>query len=353
MNFEQFLEKYQKVPVEEYPNQVPENPVVSVCVQTYQHAPFIRECLDSILMQKTDFPFEILLGDDDSTDGTREICIEYADKYPDKIRLFLHHRENNIEILGTPTGRFNSLYNFFSANGAYIAICEGDDYWVDYLKLQKQVEILDKHTQYGLVHGNADIYFQNQGVWKRNANKNLSNNTLIKDKKELFIALANAEYQIRTASVLFSRKLLNNKLSNKTKFLMLDTALWLDFSQDTQFKYINEIWTVYRVNKGSASKPKSKLKRIRFILSSLEMRIYYHKLYNYELNDVIISKYNEAMINYKLHRHHFKPKYELINPTNLQRLKYKYSRYYLTRIMNYLELAIKHHIKSIMDKFTK
>src|SRR5690606_4409195 len=114
------------------------NPVVSVCVQTYQHAPYIRECLDSILMQKTDFPFEILLGEDESSDGTREICIEYAEKFPDKIKLFLHRRENNIQIFGYPTGRFNFLTNLYSSNGKYIAICEGDDYWTDSDKLQKQ-----------------------------------------------------------------------------------------------------------------------------------------------------------------------------------------------------------------------
>ncbi|MDZ7795668.1 MAG: glycosyltransferase [Candidatus Marinimicrobia bacterium] len=66
--------------------------LVSVVVVTYQHSNYIKDCLDGILMQKTDFPVEILLGEDASTDGTREICIEYANKYPDKIRLFLHHR---------------------------------------------------------------------------------------------------------------------------------------------------------------------------------------------------------------------------------------------------------------------
>src|SRR5699024_5534697 len=117
MNFEEFKTKYEHKPVEEYPNAVTNKPVVSVCVQTYNHAPYIKECLDGILMQKTDFPIEVLLGEDASTDGTREICLEYAQKYPEKIRLFLHHRENNIKINGNPTGRFNSLYNLYSAQG--------------------------------------------------------------------------------------------------------------------------------------------------------------------------------------------------------------------------------------------
>ena len=137
MSLEEFKSKYEKVPVEHYPTKVPEEPLVSVCVQTYQHVDYIEDCLEGILMQETSFSYEILLGEDASTDSTRNICIEYAERYPDKIRLFLHSRENNIEIGGQPTGRFNYLYNLYNANGKYIALCEGDDYWTDSLKLQK------------------------------------------------------------------------------------------------------------------------------------------------------------------------------------------------------------------------
>jgi glycosyltransferase involved in cell wall biosynthesis len=153
MNFSQFKEKYEKVKVIEYPNKVTQNPKVSVFVQTYQHVKFIKQCLESILSQETNFEFEIVLGDDLSTDGTREICIEFAERYPEKIRLFLHHRENNIFIDESPTGRFNFLYNFYEARGEYISICEGDDYWIDKCKLQKQVDFLNQNKEYLLVSG--------------------------------------------------------------------------------------------------------------------------------------------------------------------------------------------------------
>lgn len=136
--------------IQVHPTQAPETPLVSVCVQTYQHANYIKECLDSILIQKTDFEFEILLGEDESTDGTREICLEYAEKYPDKIRLFLHSRKNVISIDGNQTGRFNLLYNLNAAKGKYIALCEGDDYWTDPLKLQKQVDFFKREPGYAL-----------------------------------------------------------------------------------------------------------------------------------------------------------------------------------------------------------
>lgn len=157
MDFDAFKIKYQKKEVEEYPNQVNDTPLVSVCVQTYQHAPYIQKCLDGILMQKTDFAYEILLGEDNSSDGTREICIKYAKRHPDKIRFFLHHRENNIAIDDVPSGRFNFMYNLYNAKGRYIAICEGDDYWTDSFKLQKQVDFLENNREYMLTFHDAQI----------------------------------------------------------------------------------------------------------------------------------------------------------------------------------------------------
>ena len=148
MDFQEFKENLQKTPVQEVAFHSPKNPVVSVLVQTYQQQDFIRECLDSILMQETTFDFEILIGEDGSMDGTREICVEYTEKYPEKIRLFLHHRENQIKILGESTSNFNAFYNFYSARGTYIAFCEGDDLWGDPLKLEKQVAFLKNQPNY-------------------------------------------------------------------------------------------------------------------------------------------------------------------------------------------------------------
>lgn len=117
---------------------------MSVHVSTYQHVDFIRDCLDSALMQETDFPFEIIIGEDESDDGTRKICKEYADQHPEQIRLFLHRRENNIAIHGRPTGRFQFMYSYYVARGKYIATCEGDDYWTDPMKLQRQAKSMNK-----------------------------------------------------------------------------------------------------------------------------------------------------------------------------------------------------------------
>lgn len=155
MNFPDFRLKFIKKDVIGFPHQVPDNPMVSVCVQTFNQSKYISSCLESILMQKTNFSIEILLGEDDSNDGTREICVSYAKKYPGRIKLFLHDRENNIKINGSNTGLFNSLFNLFSAKGKYIAYCDGDDYWNDPYKLQKQVEFLERNKNYVLSYHKA------------------------------------------------------------------------------------------------------------------------------------------------------------------------------------------------------
>jgi glycosyltransferase involved in cell wall biosynthesis len=125
-----------------------QEPLVSITVPTYQHTSYIGQCIESILMQKTNFPYEIIIGEDESVDGTREICIGYAEKHPDKIRLFL--RDRNISHYKYEQGRsmrFNGIFNRMSSRGKYIAWCEGDDYWLSPNKLQKQVDLLERHVE--------------------------------------------------------------------------------------------------------------------------------------------------------------------------------------------------------------
>ncbi len=120
--------------------------MVSVFMITYNHEKFIAEALDSILMQKTDFDFDIVIGEDCSTDATRRIVLEYSRKYPDKIKLLLHNA--NIGFIS------NLMYVLEACTGKYVAMCEGDDYWTDPFKLQKQVDFLEANKEYILAtHG--------------------------------------------------------------------------------------------------------------------------------------------------------------------------------------------------------
>lgn len=114
--------------------------MVSVTLLTYFHEKYIRDCLEGIIRQETSFPFEVIVGDDCSEDGTRNILREYAEKHPDIFKLVL--RPENI-------GATNNLYDLLTrAKGKYIAGLEGDDYWTDSHKLQKQVDFLEQHPEY-------------------------------------------------------------------------------------------------------------------------------------------------------------------------------------------------------------
>ena len=141
-----------------------QTPLVSISVVTYQHKNYIKQCLDGILMQQTTFSFEIILGEDESKDGTREICIDYANKYPDKIKLFLRNRNNVIYINGNATGRYNFIENLKSTKGKYIALCEGDDYWTDPLKLQKQVDFLEANPDFVICFHKVKVLTKTEGL---------------------------------------------------------------------------------------------------------------------------------------------------------------------------------------------
>ena len=119
---------------------------VSVFMITYNHEKYIAEALDSILMQETDFDFDIVIGEDCSTDATRRIVLEYSRKYPDKIKLLLHNV--NVGFIS------NMMYVLEACTGKYVAMCEGDDYWTYPFKLQKQVDFLEANNEYMLAtHG--------------------------------------------------------------------------------------------------------------------------------------------------------------------------------------------------------
>ncbi|MGI9249448.1 MAG: glycosyltransferase [Woeseiaceae bacterium] len=133
-------------------------PLVSVCCTTYNHENYIREALDSFLLQETDFAFEIIVHDDASTDGTAEIVLEYASKYPGLFRTIIQD-ENQYSKGGLIYPRFVLP----AARGKYIALCEGDDYWTDKTKLQKQVTFLENNPEYVITYTDCQP-FDDRGV---------------------------------------------------------------------------------------------------------------------------------------------------------------------------------------------
>ncbi len=140
------------------------NPKVSVCITAYNHEKFISQALDSVLMQETDFDFEVLIGEDDSEDNTREIVKGYHKQHPDTIRLFLNDRDHVIHINGRPTGRWNFINNIENARGNYIALLDGDDFWTDPKKLQVQVDLLESNPEVAISIHNVAVSYMNQNI---------------------------------------------------------------------------------------------------------------------------------------------------------------------------------------------
>lgn len=146
-----------------------EDIIVSIITLTYNHEPYIRECLDGILMQQTSFKFELLIHDDASTDNTANIIREYATKYPNIIKP-IYQTENQYSQK-VPIG---CTYLYPRAQGKYIALCEGDDYWTDPLKLQKQVDFLESHPDYVMCTHHFNTYNQEDGSFGEDWNLNFT-----------------------------------------------------------------------------------------------------------------------------------------------------------------------------------
>ncbi len=127
-------------------------PLLSISCATYNHENFIKDCLDGFVMQKTNFNFEVLIHDDASTDNTANIIREYEQKYPDIIKP-IYQTENQYSK-GKP---ISATFNWPRAQSKYIALCEGDDYWTDPNKLQKQVDFLEANPDYMMCFHNAEI----------------------------------------------------------------------------------------------------------------------------------------------------------------------------------------------------
>lgn len=218
------------------------NPLVSVCIQTYNHEKYIKECLDSILLQKTNFDFEIILGEDDSNDATRQICIDYANKHKNKIRLFLRDRETTQlkDKNGTLLRRLNGIFTRMTAKGKYIALCEGDDYWTDPLKLQKQVDFMENNKDYSACFTNATI------VNELDKTTRLFVNYIKEGNVSLFDIILRGGGIYPTASIVYRSLVNDNQRFIQIPELAGDTLLIINAALLGKIFFIDNNTNVYR-----------------------------------------------------------------------------------------------------------
>lgn len=205
-------------------------PLVSVCIPTYQHVKYIEQCLEGALMQETTFPIEIIVGDDGSVDGTVDICKKYAEKFSDKIRFF--DRKRSLTRVFDSEAHIERACNWWwtlkDARGKYIAICEGDDYWIEPLKLQKQVDFLENHPEYVYSCHRYDIYNELTKDLILASNKYFDNRKNVLEHTFDLKYAFQVDWITKTLTCMYRRDVLN-------------------FSDLSQFKYVRDVHMVYYI----------------------------------------------------------------------------------------------------------
>jgi len=185
--------------------------LVSICCLAYNHEPYIRECLEGFMMQKTTFPFEVLIHDDASTDNTATIIREYEAQYPDIIKPIYQSENQYSKGVGV-----TRVYQFSRAKGKYIAMCEGDDYWTDPYKLQKQVDFLEANPDYSSCWCRFKTLSQENGFYKIDLNEELFKNE--KDKVEFDFERFYKSWHIGMQALVFRKDMLDSSFALHYKY---------------------------------------------------------------------------------------------------------------------------------------
>jgi glycosyltransferase involved in cell wall biosynthesis len=212
---------------------------VTASLITYNHAPFIAQAIDSVLAQQTGFDFELLIGEDDSRDGTRQIVTDYLARQPHRIRLFLNDRKKVVYVNGKPTGLWNFANNIRHCRGDYIALLEGDDYWTSPLKLQKQVDFLESNPDCAMCFHNVRVLDDADP-----AREALHHTQPMRAKYDLEDLLRGNF--MHTCSVMFRARLFQDFPRWYFKCPMGDWPLHVLNAQHGRIGYLDEVMAVYR-----------------------------------------------------------------------------------------------------------
>lgn len=278
--------------------------MVSICCITYNHEKYIRQALDSFLMQKTNFKYEIIIHDDASTDNTANIIREYEEKYPDIIKP-IYEEENQYS-----KGKKRIMnFTFEKAIGKYIALCEGDDYWIDENKLQMQVDYFETHTNCTFCFHDAHILniqnnkterwkWYNKKFWKKDGDYNAGELDLIDF--------------IPTASYMFKKENTKNLPSWFEQAVVGDRALKLIVTSYGYAHYIDRVMSIYRVGIGNSAmdrinKQNEDIEKARKHVDELKWLIdKFNSFTNYEYNDELNKSKNLIQISYLMKKNQLK-----------------------------------------------
>jgi glycosyltransferase involved in cell wall biosynthesis len=259
-------------------------PLVSVHMITYNHEPYIAQAIKGVLQQKTDFQIELIIGEDCSTDRTREIVLEYQKKYPAIIRVITS--EKNVGM------HRNHRRVYAASRGKYIAFCEGDDFWHNPLKLKKQIEYLENHTEVGLVHSDVAVHYVETG---KTIKSRYSHEKRLHNDQKVLRGLIEGTYVVSTCSAICRRAMISEiyktcQYEFSDKFMMGDIQTWVEIAYRAKVKYIDEKYATQNALPESAWRSKDIEKKIKLWENKREILIHFAQKYGFDEKACIISK---------------------------------------------------------------
>ena len=255
-----------------------QNPKVSVVIITYNQEKYIAQAIESIVCQKTTFPFEVIIAEDCSTDSTRNVCVDYQKRYPNLIRLLLH--EKNLGLIG------NYKSALKECKGEYIAECGGDDFWCDEYKLQKHVDYMDQHDDVVVTYHDAKIVDADAKMLQtsflpENRKINFSSDQL---KKALLLLPQTMCF--RNIVVKEVEKTLSPYVYNEDLFV---TSILGNYGIGAYLSNINN--TAYRILNNSIWMGQTSVKKTMMAIgSNAELRNYYKRKKDYKYSDYFRNK---------------------------------------------------------------
>lgn len=285
-----------------------QRPLVSVVCVAYNHERFIADALSSFLDQEADFSFEIIVHDDASSDGTDTIVRNFCERFPGRIRYIRQAR--NIYSQGALI--FDAACSY--ARGEFIALCEGDDFWVRKDKLKLQVDFLRRNPECGVVFGDVNVLMEESGQLFRAHDRSRGYLPPVGDVRTTLLRYN----PYKTCTALFRREAMDGyaRHARKLHARMEDYVLWLHIAERHAFGYIPEVLATYRVLRSSASHFADIGGKIRFARSGYKVAVHFNRVMNFPLQKrVLRESYCFSVFMYCLHTRRFADAVRFVLPT--------------------------------------
>lgn len=255
-----------------------EQPIISVFIFTYNQEKLVSKTIESVLDQKTSYPYELIIAEDCSKDSTLKVCLDYQKKYPGIIRVVGNKPNKGI------IKNFHESISLY-ARGKYVAAVAGDDWWHDTGKLQKQVDFLENNPEYGMVFSDTLVYSEAKKKLLKYKPSNCPCSF-----KDLII-----QNSISALTTCYRKDLFDRYVQEvdpiKEDFPGEDYPFWIWLSYNTKLYHIKLPLTTYRLQISSLSHSESKDRRLQFEIDRLNIKLFFYNFFNLDNKDILHDIY--------------------------------------------------------------